>query len=304
AIWTWRWDIVLREMGYKLNYFYLYVATIIGNFGDTISPGARMGGEPFRAYYVEKKHKEVKVDDLAASLVLEKMYNTTVFFAITAISIIYILLKYTFSIKLQVPLLIILVLGSGMMAGIFYLMFKTKKGIAAFERLMHWILEKLSHTHFWKYFEKKHMSKKKVEAIFDKHIRKFFQDIGKFSRGGGLWTKGALNAVLYWIALYLQAYLCFLAIGSNISFAAVVAIISISNMAGAVTLLPSGLGIVEIIQTSLSMLFGVALAEAGAAILLLRGNYYLFGIIFGYVVMLIATQGRGHKEIKKHTQEE
>jgi|ETN01SMinimDraft_4_1059930.scaffolds.fasta_scaffold34922_1 hypothetical protein len=300
GLWTWRWDVVLKEMKYKLKFVWLYLATLVGNFGDTISPGARMGGEPFRAYIVEKKHKDTRIDDLAASLVLERIYNTSVFFAIATISIIFILFSFAFSFKLHGLLILILVLSGGLMVLIFYGIFKTKKGIILLEKIADFVMRLLEHTHFFRYFEKKHGGKKRIQRIFDVHVRKFFKDLSSFGKEKGLWTKGAAISLLYWFVIFLQAYLCFMAVGVKISFLGVIAIISISSMAGIVTLLPSGIGVTEIIQTSLALLFGINLGEAGAAILLVRGNYYLFGIFVGYITLLIITKGKGHKVVHKH----
>jgi|TARA_Y100000310_G_C20636308_1_gene791342 hypothetical protein len=300
GLWTLRWDIVLIKMKYKISYIWLYLTTIVANFGDAISPGMRIGGEPFRAYFLEKKYVGVKFDDIAASLVLERVYSTSIFFAISATSIIYVLLKYRFSLKLHGPLLFILIVASTLMFFMFYALFKTKSGIRTLERLTSFIISKVSHRKFWKKIKRKYGSEKCIENYIDKHIHQFFRDISHFIREGVLWTEGTVISIIYWIVILAQAYIFFLAIGSTISASAVVVIIMVSNLSGLITFLPSGMGVTEMIQTALCVLFAVPLGDAAAAVILIRGNYYLFGIVFGYFVMLAMTKGKGHKVVHKH----
>jgi len=298
GFWTLRWDVVLRKMGYKFNYIWLYLTTIVANFGDTISPGMRIGGEPFRAHFLQKKYEKVRGDDVAASLVLERVYNSSVFFLIAMISILFVIFKYAFSFKLHVPLIIILVLASFLMATMYYFICRVKTGIKIFDKIIEFTIEKLSKSRFWARIRKKYGSQKKMENYFDQHMRRFFQDIAKFVKEKWLWTEGGVISILYWLAIFGQAYIFFLAIGTKISFFTVVVIIAISNISGLVTFLPSGMGVTEMIQTALCVLFTVPLGNAAAAVLLIRGNYYFFGIIFGYLTMLAMTKGKGRKAIK------
>lgn len=298
--WTKRWDIVLKSMGHRLKFFWLYVATMLGNFGDTITPGARMGGEPFRAYVVEEKQPGVKLDDLASSLLMEASYNSITFSVIAILSIVFILFKYTVPGNVRLLLIGMATIGSAGICFIFYFMFRTAKGARVLEKIVDLMLKLFEKTHMAKYFKKKHFALQGMEKKWDKHIESVFFGLRRLSTNAQLWRKGMVLCALYWLTIYAQAYLCFLAVGGKIPFVSVVAIVAISDLAGTLTLLPSGIGVVEVVQTSLAYLFGLSIAQAGAAIVLLRGSYYVFGIILGYIVLLIVTEGEGHKAIHKH----
>ena len=278
--------------------------TIIANFGDMISPGARVGGEPFRAFFVKKKRRNVKVNDLAASIVLDRIYNTAVFFVIAIISIFYIFFNYSFSLKLHAPLLLVFAITSTALVFVGYSLYKTKKGARVLVKFSKFIIKKLSHTRFWAGLKKKYGSQKKIQKYISSQIRQFFKDIDYFIREGWLWTKGTGVSLLYWLAIFLQAFIFFKAVGVQIFFSIVVIIIVISNFAGLIAFLPSGMGITEMIQTGLCVLFAVSIADAAAAVLLIRGNYYLFGMVFGYIVMFVMTKGKAHKVVHEHVKME
>src|SRR3989344_6835186 len=51
--WNYRWMILVNKVK-KIKYFSLFPILLAGAFTNTITPGARVGGEPLMAYYLGK----------------------------------------------------------------------------------------------------------------------------------------------------------------------------------------------------------------------------------------------------------
>ncbi|MBU1103336.1 MAG: flippase-like domain-containing protein [Nanoarchaeota archaeon] len=273
-IWNIRWRHTMHGF-VKTKFFSLFQVLLAGVFVNTITPGTGIGGEPVRAYFLNKKYKKPKTKFLSYILA-DKTFNLISF----AIFIIFSLVFFFFFLDISlisraIALVIIIPLITTMI--ILFLILKNSS------HEIRWLAKKLyklksvrknfnSFRHLEKYLALKLYNFKKVfkEVVTDKHKIYFGITLSIFLR----------------LFEYFAAYLIFLSLGADINFMSIIVVVTLSNFLGDISPTPGGIGIVEGSMILLYSAIGIPAALAAVAALLTRVVYYFYTILLGGLCFL------------------
>jgi len=277
--WNLKWKFLFRYLKIKITFWQLFPILLVGNLGDAISPGARIGGEPLRLYYLNKA--KIKTNDSLTTILLERVYNIVVFLILSVVSITIAILKVPMPIWLLVLMMASLSFALTLSYFLFSSLYTGKKGIHRVQRIADKILPRV---YKWKRFKikGKHQTYPEFKKMIHRSITHFFEEVIKVSKQEGLWAYGIFLSFLHFFQIYFQAYIIFWAVGAPIPFYLVVAFISIADLVGMMVMVPSGVGIVELLLIVFAQAIGVPLAPAVTAVLIIRAIYYLFSLGAGY----------------------
>ncbi len=295
-LWNIKWKIVFNFLKEKSNFWQLLVVLLIGNFGDVVGPGSRMGGVPLRVYYLEKLG--YKSDTSLTTVLIERVYNLVAFLILAVFSFAYAFIK----LALPIWLIIMMLAAFSVVLGLTYLLlhafYNEKKGITLAMRIVSKLLPffyKLKHSKYHREYKTYDKLYNHVYGI----IKHFFDEVIVVSKGKVLWAEGVVLSLLYWFVFYLQAWLLFMAVGAPVPFYFVVVMITLSDLVGYLLFIPGGAGVIEVLMILFATSIGIPVASAAAAILLIRGTYYIFGLASGYISMLYFAEEDRHTYLKR-----
>ncbi|MFO7872209.1 MAG: flippase-like domain-containing protein [Candidatus Undinarchaeales archaeon] len=283
-VWTYRWKLVMNHLNLKISFPRLFNYLLLVNFGDVITPGPRFGAEPLVSYYMEKKEKIAEKDSLTTMLV-ERLYGILAFIFLAEISI-FVLINLV-SLNLWILVLIGVSFFIATSIGLFTIdsMFERKYVLRLINKITKKFLPFIYHLR-----KKKHgkliETFKEYKSRVVKNINLFFDEALYLSKDKKLWFFGTALSFLFYFIVYLQVYLVFMAVGAPISIYLAMVLITLSELVGFLVMLPSGVGVTEILIIAIATAAGIPIASAVAATLIVRAIFYISGISSGYASML------------------
>jgi glycosyltransferase 2 family protein len=268
AIWAGRWQTALSFINCRISFGTRYLILCATVFLNNITPGARVGGDPFGRLYMLHKLENTSYSSGMASLIGD--------FALTPLLVVSFLMVGLFlqfwKGSLQLSLLFIAAwllvsLGTVFMPRLFFKKRIALKGISNItSRVLGW-------------FGRRKDVQATVEGIeaFYSSTYTIMDKWGKVLLIGG-WTllTGAFDI--------LRFYAIFLALGYHPPLSTLLVASSAQIIVGLVPLLPGGLVLVEGSLISIFVLFGVPPNVAMAATLIERGIVFVLSSIVGAAV--------------------
>jgi len=282
AAWAGRWQTVLSFINCRISFATRYLILCATVFLNNITPGARVGGDPFGRIYMLRKLENTSYSSGMASLVGE--------FALT-------------------PLVVV----SFLMAGLF-LEFGRGSLQLSLILLAAWVLAAFAIVFFPRLFFKKRIALRGITSVANRvlgwlgkreNAREVLTGIGAFYSSTytimDKWQKVVL--VGGWTLLIgafdiFRFYAIFLALGYHPTPSVLLVASSLPIIVGLIPLLPGGLVLVEGSLVSILVLFGVPLDVAMAATLIERGIMFVLASIvgagvFSYLGAKIAAKPQG-----------
>src|SRR3972149_7353891 len=256
----------------KPSLFFNLKTTLAGFFINVITPGAQLGGDPVRAYFLGKKYGKPKTKIFGA-LLADRFFHVvaSIFFILASLLFIITYVPVSFELKtifqtaLFFALLFLLAIG--------YLSFrKANFNIELFLEKFRWLFPKKG---------LKKGQKTKLEKILIKHFGHFARTFRTVVRDRKIIAVGILLSFIYWMLNFAASYFLFLSFGIQVSFLLVIVVISIGNLVGDFSPTPGGIGLIEGIMIVTYSLLGVSLSVAVAVSLLSRIIFYFFSILLG-----------------------
>ena len=292
--WALRWELIADYMKIKIPFTRLFGYLLFVNFGDIITPGPRFGSEPVVVYLMSKLDK-VKPNDAMASMLVERLYGMIAFNMLSIFSV-FVLFGYM-SAKLLilsswvlVLITISLVVAVGLTLFVVYIFYTENKGLAIAMRWVHKILP------FLQRFLKKGRTLDSLEKKFKKSAEIFFEDIIVLSKDTGLWTRGMFMSFVFYFIYFVQTFFAFAAVGiwkGVWFFPVVVMMMTLAELTGYLIMLPSAVGVTEVLMIAILSAYGIPLGQAAAGTLVARGIYYIFGLLTGYSGLLWVQSKKG-----------
>ena len=283
-IWTLRWNIVADYLKLKIPFIRLFPHLLVVNFGDIITPGPRFGAEPLVVYFMEKK-EGIKSEDSLTSMLIERIYGVVTFNILAILSIGLLVYYLTINFSIFLLLLVSLLISVGLTYVLFHSLANEKEGLKLATKIADWIIEIAYHLRAARRFGIKE-TMEEFEKRVNRSMKVFFEEVIKTSKEKELWVVGMLLSFIFYFAIYAQLYVIFLAVGVKVPFYLIVVMLTLSELVGFLILLPSGVGVTELLIITLSTAAGIDIGVAAAATLIVRGIYYGFGLIAGYVAMV------------------
>lgn len=268
--WNLRWQYIFKPI-FKGDFKFFLQVLFAGAFISTVTPGAGIGGEPFRAHYLAKKYKKSR--SMMLGYVLgDTFFKIAVFAVFIVFSVFFVLIFVNISDSLKLILELILV-GVLIAAGV--LLFSILK---RFHFKLGVIFKKLYHLRFirYKFSSEKHFSEylntkfRWILTIFRKVVRK------KENLYFGLFL-----SVIFWILHFLVAYFLFLSFGYQVNFLSVIIVVTLAWAIGSLSVVPGGVGVIESGMTLLYSAMGIPVPLAFLVAFSTRIINYFFALFIG-----------------------
>lgn len=249
----------------------------IGFVSSSLTNVLSAAGIPGNTYrIITMKREQVSAGDVTAITVFHTYFNNAVFFLLLPLSLLFV---FNASFITQKELL-----GLALAAAVFVFLFLLstaalfKKSLR--EKLMGLVISAAAIFH-------------KENAATD-FAQKFSGTIGRGNeeskRNPGLLVLLILFLVIDWVSMVLTLGYCFSAFGAKVGFGKLLVGFTSGIVAGAVSLLPGGLGIFEGSMAGMFAILGTGLENAVLAVLLFRFIYYLLPfalslLFFGKIIL-------------------
>lgn len=276
-IWNYRWYHIVKEIK-KVKYLTLFPMFLTGVLLNTITPSARIGGEPLKAFYLSKKYKISKTKAFATTI-LDKIYNMVIFMALVIFSIIFVILYINIDPTIKTILISFLALILILLTLTFILRKKIKLKNIPFKKL----LPKIYKSFLFGMIREKFDTYDKFEYFIDKKIHIFLKFIKKTLRKKKNITKGLLITSFFYLFKFLTVYFIFMALGHRIDFIPIVIVITLSTLLGDISFTPGGIGIIETLMITLYYSFGIIPALAVIVTVIDRAMFYFYSLGLGTI---------------------
>ncbi len=260
----------------KTGFWFNLKANLAGHFVNMATPGAQIGGEPVRAYYLSKRYKKSTTEFLGA-IIADRLFHvvTALFFIIVSILYILTIVSLPPELILGLQTALILILFISLLA----LLLNSKKA----RNKMIKIVEIMG----WKEFKKNKKGKiRRIRKIVSKHSKKFFKTFVKVIKNKKIFTAGIILSLIHWLFVYLASYFLFLSFGMQINFLIVLAVYSIGSAIGEVSPTPGGVGFIEGSMILMYSAFGIGFSAAFAVSVLSRIMLYFHFLVLGGISVL------------------
>jgi len=280
--WNLKWKKLVDEVK-PVKFWKLLPVLMAGSFVNTTTPGARVGGEPVRAYYLSKEHKIGK-SRFFATTVVDKVSNSIVFAALSAASILFVVLFVKIDTSIKIILETVLaVMFLAVAAGILL-----RRRIKFKRKYIKKSLEGIYYFFLFNALRKKFNTYKKFEEYIIKKANSIINTTKKILTKTKLLNNSILLALTMWGFNYLGTFFLFKAFGYNANFLAVAIVVTLSILIGSIFALPGGIGLIETLMISLYLAFGINSSVAATVAVIDRFIFYFYslfagGICFAYL---------------------
>ncbi|MGD2176086.1 MAG: flippase-like domain-containing protein [Candidatus Brocadiaceae bacterium] len=272
VLWAFRMQLLMRppERRSILSLFPIYMA---GVFGNVVTPGARVGGEPIRAYYMSAAYGGEKSAYLG-TILADKLGNAAVVvgFLVVSLLVVVVLVPMEALIKAAlltgIALLLVTVVSGALL----------RKHVNLRSPLLNRLLPAVYHSRLLKFIRRRFRTYGQFE---DYAIRKLDNVFSPIARAAGS-PRSVLKIVVIsggaWLLFCLLHHVLFLGFGVPIGFPRVIVIVTISTCVGDVSMSPGGAGFMEGAMLALCAAFGITAQTAAAVTLISRGIFYGFAL--------------------------
>jgi len=249
---TFKWNIILKAQGCKVPFFKLFTYKLAGFAVSYVTPSAHIGGEPVKAYLLNKNHN-IEFKKSLSSVVIDKSLELSLDGFFACITILIILVNFTVPKNTAILMALgFFVMASAMYA--FYHLTLTEKGFFT-------TCFRLLRLHKWKLTKKYEKDIKGMES----HLIYFF----KYNKKG--FRNAFLTFLLVWILMFFEFKLALLLLGYNASFVAIFIFFSLVGIAYIIPV-PAALGALEFGQSSASVMLGISKSVGLALSIIIRSR--------------------------------
>lgn len=234
---VYRWEVVINSFGYDVSYLHLLSYGVIGFAVSYLTPTARTGGVPLRAYFLKKQR--IPLAEGLSSVALDKAMELIVhfLFAVFAILIFIFPLNIPSSFKIFSIAISLMLLGLTLL--FFFRLYFRKGFFSTAFKLFNFIPR-------FGFIKRLRRKARKLELYIHFFLRYRWRSFILCS----------LVSALIFILMVLEARFGLLAIGYDANLAYVFLIMAAIALAGLVPI-PASLGISEISEASLFLMLGI-----------------------------------------------
>ncbi|MFW6457579.1 MAG: lysylphosphatidylglycerol synthase transmembrane domain-containing protein [Planctomycetota bacterium] len=294
-LWAFRLQLIMPEEK-RGSIFALYPVYMTGMFGNIITPGARVGGEPIRAYYMAQVFGGAKSGHFGV-LMVDKFGNMFVYmmFLLVAVSFVVLYVPLALWIKVVLEMAVLLIVGA-VVSGVLL-----REHIGTQSKFMSWLLRFLYDQPVLRFLRNRFRSYEHFEEYAIDKIDNVFSPVFRAVRSPMVLAKLVVISVVSWLIFYLAYYYLFLALGADVSFFEVFLIVCVSNFCADISFAPGGAGFMEAAMIGMCAAFGVDKGVAAAATLLSRGILHIGALGVGgtSLAVLSLIYGRSPRKSEK-----
>ncbi len=279
-----RWWLILRSHGHRVPFYMLYFYRMVGYSVSYLTPVAQSGGEPFRIYFLNERHK-ISLKESASSVVIDKVFEMSALLFFIGGGVFYTVLKGFFSLKMEIVLVLFIFIALYFLY-IFYK--KTLDNSGFFSSIFRFF--RLSKIGRIKHFEAKII-----------HTERFISKFFNKSPGYVVPLCVFLSVLTVGVTIF-EHWLLTTFFGLNLSFSSIFLITVLPSIAYIVPI-PGGFGLLEGGHSSVFTLLALNPVIAVALVLLIRARDLFFvitGLIFGaHHGLWLLVKSEAAKKIRK-----
>ena len=272
--WALRWTVLMRSLDVRPRFREVLGALLVGVFINNVTPGARGGGEPVRAYYVHKKSGD-PYGTVLATVMMDRILDVipVVFMLVLATVHVYRLGSITLTLTLL------------LLDAFFAVLTFATVGVLLSERKTKGIL-------YWLYRQFKRITPKRALKYEERFVRavevsvpQFQENFRVLMRHKKAFTISLFWSFVTWTLILLRSYYIFYSINSPIQLVDVMVVQMIGIVVGMISVVPGGAGLIELINSTVYVLLGIDKGIAVTATILERLISYWIPTIIGALVM-------------------
>ncbi len=270
ALWALRWSLIIRAQGQKVPREILGI-TFSGAFFNNITPVAKSGGEPVRAYLLGKMNHTTPEEGMA-SVVVDRIFDMAPFVIICLITFALIFVSHLAANLFLLTLILLGLIASGVLSVVLTLACLRKE---AGLRIVLFFFDKL------KPILRRFGPVEELRSRLEKALGRFYLGVKTISENRRLLLASMLISLLLWLIIILRLKTVFASLGSEQSLL-VINVVSVGAVfVEFLPLLPGGLVSTEATMIALFIGLGVHKDLSTSAVLLDRVISYWAVTIIG-----------------------
>lgn len=252
GLWTLRWSVTTHSVGIDVKKRHLLPMLMVGLAVNNITPSARGGGEPLRAYILSK-YSKCSMESSFATVIADRGLDMFPFILLAIITIFAMIMYFNLPFWVILSLIIAVIVITIAFILALYMSVNKKAG----EKITKWILKVIRR------FYKKNPERLENKAMNAIHEFQFTMKIMLKDRKVFLY--GLPLSFLIWFLEIIRVYLVFSAFGVDVSLILIAEVFIVASLIGMIPLLPGGLGAVDGIMILLYSAAGVSPSISAAA---------------------------------------
>ena len=275
--------IALVKETFKIEYFFSLAVLFAGSFLNILTPGAGVGGEPIKAFFLNKRYKisKTKVFGIIGA---DKFFQLMVFSFFLLFSILFLLFFINIPKNLKFTLEIILFITLFLFGVFIFLNIKTINFNPGFFFKVFYGL--------W-FIKSKFSSSREFEKFINSKAQIFFRAFKKISKTRKNFFYGIFYSILFYIFVYLLSWFLFLSFGYSVNFLSIIIVVTLGMLIGEISPVPGGVGVTESTMFLLYNAMGISFSLAVIVALFSRLIHYFFSFIVGGLSLVYLEQFLG-----------
>lgn len=229
---TLRWSITTRAVSIDVRKRHLFPMLLVGMAINNLTPSARGGGEPVRAYMLGK-YSRASMESSFATVIADRGLDTFPFIFLAILTIVGILLYFNLALWMVALLIISVVI----VVAAFFLALYVSVDRESGERIVNWALGIV------KRFYRRNCAK--IEARVRGALREFQSTMRIMLADRNVLIYGIPLSFILWFLEILRVYLIFAAFGAPVSILVIAEGFILATLIGMIPLLPGGVGAVD-----------------------------------------------------------
>lgn len=225
--WALRWKILFRSV-HPVRFRNVLSGVIIGIFFNNITPIAKAGGEPFRAYFLKEK-EGINFENAFATVAIDRVLESFPFLIILVVTLVYFVLRLQVGWTMIFILCIAVVVNVGLLSLVLYVSFS----LHAAKRLMFSCLRLVAR--FSNRLDK-------YESKMEKAVEQYHGAVRAVSSQKSVLITSLFISTFFWLLTFMRNYLVVLALGYDVDFIVIVVVQIVAALTGILPILPGGLG--------------------------------------------------------------
>ena len=283
GLWGYRWEIILEAVKERVSVKNLYLSLFIGVLFNNVTPAAKTGGEPVRAYILSKM-ESISSEKAFATITADRIFDSFPYALLSLFSVLYLFFFENIPIWVTYILVFALFFSIFILLATVYLCINLKMAKRLILGLMNFV---------GRFFPKI----KEYSYTVEEKIITFNSTVLRISKDKTAMVKAMVISFLILFCGFFRIYFVFLAVGYNVSFIVPVIVTIIAIQVNIIPLLPGGLGTTEGVMVIIFSIFGVPIAVSASVALLDRLLSYWLGIFIGALCFF-----HSHISIKRETE--
>jgi uncharacterized protein (TIRG00374 family) len=284
AFYSLTWQRLLHLLQVRSSFLKAFQLIWVGSFVDLLIPTESVSGDISRVYLMTKNSNE-NPGKVVASVIGHRIVAMLITLAGLFMSSIYFVVVYRPS---MLVMEFIGFVGGGTFASMILIFYLSRKR-GATQKLAGWIIGLLVR------FSRGRLKSQSLTESADKTLKAFHDGIDNLSVHPRRLILPASLALTAWFLDLLVAVFVFHAIGTTVSFSAIVIVYSVSvALQGVPTGIPGEIGILDVVMTSLYTLLGIQIAVSAVATVLIRALTLWIRLLIGAItVQWLGIKGLG-----------